>query len=276
MRSAQVLVAVDQSPEATAAARVGAQLARSLQARVAIVHVSQAGVAREVAEAPERLAQMELAKVGIEAKVMARGGDAADEIVAAALSFGADLLVMGSRGRSPVAGLLLGSVSQDVVTRASCPVLLVRANADTTHPPQRILLAIEGLHGSEPLLAITTRLARALKASVTAVHVSYPQGEELERSLFHAQQTHGEQAVAAAVARLRKNRIEATAMQLVARTGISRALAECADSIDADLIVMGSHGPDGRGEGARAELSTAVSRRSRRPVLIAPETQEQE
>jgi nucleotide-binding universal stress UspA family protein len=275
MKSAQMLLAVDQSPESTAATRVGAQLARGLDARVAIVNVSRAGVAREIAEAPERFAQKELAKVGIEVKVMARGGDAADEIVEAARDLGADLLVMGSRGRSPVTGLLLGSVSQDVVARATCPVLLVRANADTTRSPQRILLAIEGVHGSAPLVAITTRLAKALKASVTVVHVSYPRGEDLERSLFHAQQTHGEQAVAAAVAHLRKSTIEATSMQLVARTGVSRALAACADSIDADLIVMGSHGPRRRGEGAGTELSTAVSRRTRRPVLVTPETQPQ-
>lgn len=276
MRSARVLVAVDGSPAATAAVGVGGRLARVLGAHVGVVHVSPAGLDRQVAEAPERLATVELAGMGVEAEVLARGGDAADEIVAAARGFGADLLVMGSRARSPVAGLLLGSVSQDVVTRASCPVLLVRANADVARAPQRILLAIEGLHGSEPLVRITTRLAKALKASVTAVHVSYPRGEELERSLFHAQETHGEQAVAAAVAVLRKNKVGATGMQLVARTGISRALAECADSIDADLIVVGSHGPDRRGEGARADLSTAVSRRTKRPVLVTPETPERE
>lgn len=276
MRSARVLVAVDGSPAATAAVRVGGRLGRALGAHVAVVNVSPAGLDRQVAEAPERLAQMELARMGVEAKVLARGGDAADEIVAASRGLGADVLVMGSRARSPVAGLLLGSVSQDVVTRASCPVLLVRANADVERAPQKILLAIEGLHGSEPLLRITTRLAKALKASVTAVHVSYPRGAELERSLFHAEETHGEQAVAAAVAHLRKNKVEATAMQLVARTGISRALAECADSIDADLIVVGSHGTDRRGEPARADLSTAVSRHTKRPVLVTPETNKSE
>ena len=276
MRSARVLVAVDGSPAATAAVRVGGRLARVLRAHVALVNVSPAGLDRQVAEAPERLAQGELARMGVEAEVLTRGGDAADEIVATSRGFGADLLVMGSRARSPLAGLLLGSVSRDVVTRASCPVLLVRANADVVRAPQKILLAIEGLHGSEPLVGITTRLAKALKASVTAVHVSYPRGEELERSLFHAEEAHGEQAVVAAVAHLRKNKVEATPMQLVARSGVSRALAECADSIDADLIVVGSHGPDRRGEGARTDLSTAVSRRTRRPVLVTPETPERE
>ena len=53
-------------------------------------------------------------------------GDAAAEIIDAAQRGKADLIVVGSRGHSPLAGLLLGSVAQKVLALASCPVLVAR------------------------------------------------------------------------------------------------------------------------------------------------------
>jgi nucleotide-binding universal stress UspA family protein len=265
----RVLVAVDGSEASTRAVRIAGQIAGALRALVSVLHVSKAG--EHEADAPDRRAQSELAALGVVARIEVRAGDAADEILAATRSLPADLLVMGSRGRSQLAGLLLGSVSQDVVARASCPVLLVRAGAATTHPPQSILLAIEGIAGSEPLATITARLAKALKARVAVVHISYPGGEELERSLYHAQQTHAEQAVAAAVSTLSKKGIDAAPMLLMSRRGVSRELADYADAVDADLIVIGSHISERPGVDAIADISTAVSHRTKRPVLITQE-----
>ena len=58
----------------------------------------------------------------------------ADEIVRAAIDKKADMLVLGTHGRTGIAKLFLGSVAARVVATAPCPVLTVRAPADTTPP----------------------------------------------------------------------------------------------------------------------------------------------
>ena len=50
---------------------------------------------------------------------------------------GARLIVVGSRGRGPFTGLLLGSTGHALVANASCPVVIVRHPAGSAAPPQR-------------------------------------------------------------------------------------------------------------------------------------------
>jgi nucleotide-binding universal stress UspA family protein len=55
----------------------------------------------------------------------ATAGGAAHAIIDAANDVGADLIVVGTRGQAPIAGLLLGGVTQRLLHLASCPVLAV-------------------------------------------------------------------------------------------------------------------------------------------------------
>jgi nucleotide-binding universal stress UspA family protein len=54
-----------------------------------------------------------------------RGGRAAREIVAVATDRGADLIVMGTQGRTGLAHVVYGSVAEQVIRKAPCPVLAV-------------------------------------------------------------------------------------------------------------------------------------------------------
>jgi hypothetical protein len=63
---------------------------------------------------------------------------------------GADLIVMGSRGRSRLADAVLGSVAGSAVHHASCPVLVTREKADPQTPDSADLVAAEaGTYGPE-------------------------------------------------------------------------------------------------------------------------------
>lgn len=72
--------------------------------------------------ADQLTAQTKIEKVDAEV----REGSISDQILACAESFGADLLILGSHGRSGIARLLLGSTSQSVSTHADCSVLIAR------------------------------------------------------------------------------------------------------------------------------------------------------
>ena len=65
------------------------------------------------------------AHVGSAESIILRGR-AAGAIIDDARDFGADLVIVGSRGHGPVASLVLGSVSAEVVDHAPCPVLVAR------------------------------------------------------------------------------------------------------------------------------------------------------
>jgi nucleotide-binding universal stress UspA family protein len=58
--------------------------------------------------------------------VAVRTGSTAPAILDAEKALGADLIVMGTRGLSDFAGLLLGSVAHKVIHHVQCPVLVVR------------------------------------------------------------------------------------------------------------------------------------------------------
>jgi nucleotide-binding universal stress UspA family protein len=66
-------------------------------------------------------AQRPAAEAGPDASAHVRIGDAAEETVGRAGAQGCDAIVMGTRGRGAVAGLVLGSVARRVVNLAAVP-----------------------------------------------------------------------------------------------------------------------------------------------------------
>ena len=104
-----------------------------------------------------------------------REGEAWREIRARAAELPADLVVMGTHGRSGFEHLLLGSVSEKVLHRAPCPVLTVCH--DEARPWReaalfrRILCAVD-LSDSTPLtVAFALSLAAEQQAELTLLHV---------------------------------------------------------------------------------------------------------
>jgi nucleotide-binding universal stress UspA family protein len=91
-------------------------------------YAGQLEAERDAAQAELERALAEVFPSGLPAGLESRlvEGDAGGGLVDAAE--GADLLVVGSSGRSGIASVLLGSVSRHVVSHARCPVVIVKAS----------------------------------------------------------------------------------------------------------------------------------------------------
>lgn len=134
----------DFSPQSEGAWALARRLALAVEAEVVLVHVfveaplySEGPFAadriREVYASGRAWVQEQLRRweataraEGLAAKTLLRTGVPYQEIVAAAREEEADLVVIGTHGRGGVDRLLLGSVADRVIRRASCPVLAVR------------------------------------------------------------------------------------------------------------------------------------------------------
>ncbi len=145
-----ILIAVDGSDHARQAVPTAIQLAKQFDSDVFVLHVRERDIGRAGAFPLETVddasgvvasavGTIKKAGVPVNGEVqVAVSGHAAQHIVETAKSRGADLIVMGSRGLSDIAGLLLGSVTHKVLQLAHVPVLVVRTpDADGEKPVGR-------------------------------------------------------------------------------------------------------------------------------------------
>lgn len=114
-------------------------------------------------------------------------GDPARQIVDQARERGADLVVMGTHGRSGFERLALGSVTEKVLRKAQCPVLTVPRGAGAIEAAEprfrRILCAVDFAPRSLHAVKQALSLAEASKAQLTLLHVLewFPEKETAER-----------------------------------------------------------------------------------------------
>jgi nucleotide-binding universal stress UspA family protein len=96
-------------------------------------------------------------------------GRAAAQILALARITGADLIVLGHRKRTAVAETVLGSVSREVVSRSTCPVLLARAGSRF---PRRVLVAFDGSVAARSGLDALLQIPLPADANVSVLTVA--------------------------------------------------------------------------------------------------------
>ncbi len=123
--------------EGRAALRKAAAEAQLRQATLVVVKSQRRGRdfdAEEARQFEELLGEVQegLAAHGVEHEVRSPGGgDPSEDLIEIAEETGAELIVIGLRRRTPVGKLILGSNAQRILLDAPCPVLAVKADAET-------------------------------------------------------------------------------------------------------------------------------------------------
>ena len=137
----RILLAVDGSEHGYHAAKMPADLARAMNSETLRIVVAynrippylgepnlQQAIDARLTEAQEVLKKAVEIVGDVPAEIHTEliEGDAAESIIEVANTRESSVIVMGSRGLGRLAGLVLGSTSQKVVSHAPCPVLIVR------------------------------------------------------------------------------------------------------------------------------------------------------
>ena len=144
-----ILVGIDYSEYSREAARYAIYLARTVKARLVFLYVVEQhaylgsglgpfhpAAVRDFVAQQEDFERNSLETIqhfvgefdleGIEAEYCTMSGQPQSEIIRMARERQADLIVVGSHGRTGLSQLLIGSVAEKVVRKASCPVLTVK------------------------------------------------------------------------------------------------------------------------------------------------------
>ena len=134
------------------------------------------GAAATLEDAETRLHQWlsPVRAAGLECDVMAVDGNTpAVPIVEVAAQIGADLIVLGTHGRSGFQRLLLGSVTERVVRTARCPVLTVPPPTVVTSrlPFKRVLCGIDFSDPSMAAFRLALSVAKESDSALTLLHV---------------------------------------------------------------------------------------------------------
>lgn len=218
--------------------------------------------------------------LGISVRSYVATGIPSEEVLTVARTEGAELIVVGTRGKTGLEHILLGSTAERIIRRAPCPVLTVpmeKQRADggsaTENPStalKRILVPLDFSRCSFDALEYGVLVAQRSNAFMKLLHVLEPVSYGLDFTLPHAAQH--ESSKTAVTERLSALASSLTAAGLASdflmRGGLpADSILDVARAQSVDVIVMGTHGRRGLSHVVFGSVAESVLRRSLCPVL---------
>lgn len=273
------------SPQSDVALGVAVALARVTHARIDLVHVvhrpplyermvlsEQKLVADLQQKATAHLQQLATAPAfaGVEIAVHTRIGAPFAELLAVAHEQRHDLIVVGARQRGSLTDLLLGNTAERVLRKAETPILL--AKAPFADPPRCILAPTDFSEAAQPALQEAIALARRWQAKLVLLHVIEP----IVQAYAWASDLAGGEIYVIEPEELQPEwdvllkSIDLSGVSWEQRTikgDVATTVAAAAHELQADLVVVGTHGRTGLAHALLGSVAEGVLRAVDRSVL---------
>jgi nucleotide-binding universal stress UspA family protein len=275
----KILVPTDFSKTAQVATGVGADVARKAGSELTLLHVVEeasgssfnvegeavyGGDGEEklfnmqlIARAKKQLAKAaeDLKATGLKVKTELRLGSAFHGITTIIAEKKVDLVVMGTEGRSDLEHMIIGSNTEKVVRTANCPVLVVNKKPTTTDF-KNIVYATSMSEEEEVFSRIVKRAQQNYDATIHLVRINTPgnfqRDVEVKRYMLDF---------------AKKLQLKNYTLNVFNDITEEEGIAYFAESINADLIAMATHGRTGFAHLLAGSIAEDVVRHAKRPVM---------
>jgi nucleotide-binding universal stress UspA family protein len=190
--------------------------------------------------------------------------------VLADLSTGAQMMVVGCRGRGAFARGLLGSISTGLVHHAKCPVAIIHDEDPLMpHPSQApVVVGVDGSPSSDRAVAIAFEQASFRGVDLVVVHAWSDSGVfEFPGVDWSQLQALGETTLSERLAGWQERYPDVLVRRVVVADRPAHQLLEQAES--AQLLVVGSRGRGGLAGMLLGSVSTAVIHGAKMPVIVS-------
>ena len=209
-------------------------------------------------------------------------GTRSDAILDYAEEYGADLIAMGTHGRTGVKRFVSGSVTERVLRRSPVPVLTARAverpaNGDGYDD---VLVPVDGSDAAGAAVDHVLAIAGAFDARVHALNVVEVGGLVTDADtapspgVFNRLESLGDEATGAVADRAREAGLDVFTEVREGSSG--KAILDSADEQGIDLIAMGTHGRSGLERILLGSTTERIVRRADSPVLAVRPREEVE
>lgn len=207
-------------------------------------------------------------------------GIPSEEVITAARAEDSDLIIVGTKGKTGLEHVLLGSIAERVIRGAPCPVLTVRTEPEDTDRVEgalsrpvtleRILVPVDFSDCSLDALEYAVVVAQQAEASLMLLHVLEPVSYGLDFTLGHIRTR--EQLRESWTKRLEELASSHQHSHVQIKSGLRGghpvdSILDSARTLPCDLIVIGTHGRRGISHALSGSVAEAVLRKARCPVL---------